>query len=117
MYKWFTKTEAEALVKEGKEISKCGVCGLIPQFITTNCKHAFLVCDCSPYNSLHALKDGGEKIDQKQSYCSICNEKFKFPEEVRVALQKKFSERKLIDSKIMTVKTDGSVKTNNSILL
>lgn len=94
-YKWFTASEAEEFVKEGKEIPKCGVCGVIPQFVPTNCKHAFLVCNCSPYNSVHAFKDGGEKIDQKQSYCSICNEKFKFPEEVKAVFEKKFSDRKL----------------------
>jgi len=100
MYKWFTTAEAEEYMKEVKEIPTCSICGVKPRFVPTNCEHAFLACYCSPFNSVHAGRDGGEKIDQKQSYCSICKEKFKLPDDIKEALLKKFAEKKIRADKL-----------------
>lgn len=92
MYRWFTHAEAEAYMKEVKEIPACGVCGKSPQFIKTNCEHAFLVCDCMPHNAMHILDDKGKiRVNERQGWCTICDKKFEYPEDVKAVLEKKLS--------------------------
>jgi len=94
MYKWFTHAEAETYMRENNEIPKCGVCGKHPKFIGTNCEHAFLICHCIPHNSMHILEGKELQINERQGYCSLCQEKFGLPEDIYAVIEKKLSELK-----------------------
>mmetsp|Transcript_62988 Transcript_62988/g.73316 ORF Transcript_62988/g.73316 Transcript_62988/m.73316 type:complete len:317 (+) Transcript_62988:37-987(+) len=81
MYKWFKNSDVE---EAQKELKKCGICDKIPQFIKTNCDHAFLICDCIPFN------DDPDHILSPN--CQVCNKKFNYPKDVGEHLKKKTSE-------------------------